>query len=157
MIILRYVGGSRSTKTFWANQTQYRFGGKRTRGYVAREDVDALKEQYPRQFVEEPRKPPSPPPLPSKAPEPEPPEPELTAGQEVQILITDELKDAQPPLTSLAGIGPALAQKLSDGGYDTIESIAAAVPGELSEVKGVTFSRAMTFIESAREACSANA
>lgn len=54
-------------------------------------------------------------------------------------------------LTDLPGVGPAVAQKLIESGYATIESIAVATPQELSAAVGISLPSAQKIIEAARE------
>ncbi len=55
-------------------------------------------------------------------------------------------------IEDLPGIGPTTAAKLKDGGYDTLESIATAMTGELSDIGGIGASTALKAINAAREA-----
>ncbi|MES3518142.1 MAG: DNA repair and recombination protein RadA [Natronomonas sp.] len=55
-------------------------------------------------------------------------------------------------LEDLPGVGPATAEKLTDNGYDSYQSIAVASPGELSNTADVGESSAHDIIQAAREA-----
>ncbi|MFQ6053049.1 MAG: helix-hairpin-helix domain-containing protein [Candidatus Bathyarchaeia archaeon] len=66
------------------------------------------------------------------------PEPEVPA---VTPLDVSEVK----------GIGGARAEKLKSAGYGTVESLAEAEPGRLSELTGISEKLTAKFIESAKE------
>jgi DNA repair protein RadA len=55
-------------------------------------------------------------------------------------------------LEDLPGVGPATAEKLTDNGYDSYQSIAVASPGELSNKADVGESSAADIINAARDA-----
>ncbi|QKY20136.1 DNA repair and recombination protein RadA [Halolamina sp. CBA1230] len=59
---------------------------------------------------------------------------------------------AEDDLESLPGVGPATADKLTDAGFDSYQSIAVASPGELSNSADVGDSTAADVINAAREA-----
>ena len=59
---------------------------------------------------------------------------------------------AEDDLESLPGVGPATADKLTDAGFDSFQSIAVASPGELSNSADVGDSTASDVINAAREA-----
>ncbi|NHX37308.1 MULTISPECIES: DNA repair and recombination protein RadA [Halolamina] len=59
---------------------------------------------------------------------------------------------AEDDLESLPGVGPATADKLTDAGFDSFQSIAVASPGELSNSADVGDSTAADVINAAREA-----
>jgi len=54
-------------------------------------------------------------------------------------------------LEDLPGVGPAIAEKLREAGYTTIEAIAVASPQELSAVAEIGESKAMQIITAARK------
>ncbi len=55
-------------------------------------------------------------------------------------------------LEELEGVGPAIAEKLREAGYDSIESLAVATTGELMEAAEIGSKMAAKVINSAREA-----
>lgn len=55
-------------------------------------------------------------------------------------------------LEDLDGVGPAIAEKLRDAGYDSIESLAVATTGELMDAAEVGMKVAIRVINSARDA-----
>ncbi len=55
-------------------------------------------------------------------------------------------------LETLPGVGPATADKLSDAGYDSFQSLAVASPSELSNTADVGESTASDIVRAAREA-----
>ncbi|QLD89888.1 DNA repair and recombination protein RadA [Natronomonas salina] len=59
---------------------------------------------------------------------------------------------ATADLEDLPGVGPATAEKLSENGYDSYQSLAVASPGELSNTADVGESNANDIIQAAREA-----
>jgi len=61
---------------------------------------------------------------------------------------------AEGPLEieDLPGVGPSTADKLREGGYLSVESIATASPAELSEISEISESTAKKIIKAAREA-----
>jgi DNA repair protein RadA len=59
---------------------------------------------------------------------------------------------AEDDLESLPGVGPATADKLTDNGFESYQSIAVASPGELSNTADVGESTAADVINAAREA-----
>ena len=59
---------------------------------------------------------------------------------------------ANADLESLPGVGPATAEKLSDNGYDSFQSLAVAGPGELSASADIGESTAAEIVNAAREA-----
>lgn len=58
---------------------------------------------------------------------------------------------APPDVTKLPGVGPAIAEKLKEAGYDDILTIAVASPGELAEACEVGEGTAQKIINSARK------
>ena len=58
---------------------------------------------------------------------------------------------AKPDLESLPGVGPATAEKLSESGYDSFQSLAVAGPGELSASADIGESTAADIVQAARE------
>ncbi|WP_416838273.1 DNA repair and recombination protein RadA [Haloferax sp. DFSO52] len=59
---------------------------------------------------------------------------------------------AEDDLESLPGVGPATADKLTDTGYDSYQSIAVASPSELSNKADIGTSTASDIINAARKA-----
>ena len=55
-------------------------------------------------------------------------------------------------VTDLTGVGPSIADKLSDAGYDTLEAIGTQSPGELSGATGIGKDTCAKFIMEARKA-----
>ena len=55
-------------------------------------------------------------------------------------------------LEILPGVGPATAEKLSESGYDSFQSLAVAGPGELSAAADIGESTAGDIVQAAREA-----
>lgn len=55
-------------------------------------------------------------------------------------------------LEELDGVGPAIAEKLYEAGYDSIESLAVSTTGELMEAVGLGMRGAVKIINSARNA-----
>lgn len=55
-------------------------------------------------------------------------------------------------LEDLPGVGPAIAEKLKESGFNTIESVAVASPGELATTADIGESTAAKIINAAREA-----
>lgn len=49
-------------------------------------------------------------------------------------------------VTDIKGIGPAMSDKLSENGYESVEDIAQADPDEMSEINGVTTDRALEYM-----------
>ncbi|WP_266079045.1 DNA repair and recombination protein RadA [Haladaptatus caseinilyticus] len=58
---------------------------------------------------------------------------------------------ADVDLETLPGVGPATAEKLSDAGFDSYQSLAVASPGELSNTADVGESTAADIIQAARK------
>jgi DNA repair protein RadA len=54
-------------------------------------------------------------------------------------------------IEDLPGVGPSTADKLREGGYLSVESIATASPAELSEISEISESTAKKIIKAARE------
>jgi hypothetical protein len=71
----------------------------------------------------------------------------------------EETDDEQGPeeegepydLQDIYGVGPVTAKKLYDGGYESVEDIAAAEPSELSERCGLSIGKAESIIDSAND------
>ncbi len=63
-----------------------------------------------------------------------------------------EEKALKKEVSDLPGVGPAVAAKLKDAHYDSLESIAMAHPIELTEVAGLGDGTAYKIINAAREA-----
>lgn len=79
---------------------------------------------------------------------------EITEQEEEKVEIPiEESKPVkeEPDVTSLPGIGPATAEKLKEGGFDTLMAIAVATPGLIVDASGVSESVARKMINSARE------
>jgi len=57
----------------------------------------------------------------------------------------------EPTLDQLPGVGPATAEKLVGGGFDTVIAIAVATPGELTDASGVSEAAARKMIQAARQ------
>ncbi|MEM2874711.1 MAG: DNA repair and recombination protein RadA [Candidatus Hadarchaeales archaeon] len=57
-----------------------------------------------------------------------------------------------PEIEELDGVGPAIAEKLRQAGYDSVESIAVATTGELMEATEIGMRAAVKIINAAREA-----
>jgi DNA repair protein RadA len=55
-------------------------------------------------------------------------------------------------VTDLTGVGPSIADKLNDAGYDTLEAIGTQSPGELSSATGIGKDTCTKFIIEARKA-----
>ncbi len=55
-------------------------------------------------------------------------------------------------IEDLPGIGPTTAEKLKASGYETLDSIAVAVPGDLAEVSGMSLEAAKKAVETAKQA-----
>ncbi len=66
--------------------------------------------------------------------------------------MTQQLMTIQEPsINELPGVGPATAEKLAAGGFDTVMGIAVATPGELTDASGVSESAARKMIQAARQ------
>ncbi len=67
----------------------------------------------------------------------------------------DELDEAEAfeevDLTTLSGVGPTIAKRLTEAGFTTLESIALTSPAELSAAAGIPMSTASKIIASARK------
>lgn len=55
-------------------------------------------------------------------------------------------------LEDLPGIGPTIAQKLRDAGYDTLDKIATALPSDLCDISGLKPDAAKQAVEAAKQA-----
>ncbi|MBW2964637.1 DNA repair and recombination protein RadA [Candidatus Woesearchaeota archaeon] len=62
----------------------------------------------------------------------------------------EEVKEKEPDLYDLPGVGAATAEKLKECGYDSVMSIAVASPGKLIEDAGVSEPVARKMINAAR-------
>ncbi len=62
-----------------------------------------------------------------------------------------EVEGKMLDLEDLPGVGPAIAEKLREAGYTTIEAVAVASPQELSAVAEIGESKAMQIIAAARK------
>ena len=62
-----------------------------------------------------------------------------------------KLEKKQLSFEDLPGVGAATAEKLKEGGFDTMLAIAVASPGELTEVAGLTEATARKIIKAARD------
>ncbi len=56
------------------------------------------------------------------------------------------------PLTSIKGIGPALAERMAAAGYDTVDKVADAASDALSQVQGLSEATAVKVIGAAQSA-----
>jgi len=65
-------------------------------------------------------------------------------------LVEEVSTENHTDLEELAGVGPTIAEKLSEGGYNSYEALAVASPKELSAATGVGESTAQKIILSAR-------
>ena len=52
----------------------------------------------------------------------------------------------------LPGVGPAIADKLREAGYDTLEAIGTQAPGTLSDATGIGKESCAKFVQEARKA-----
>ncbi|MBI5635401.1 DNA repair and recombination protein RadA [Candidatus Micrarchaeota archaeon] len=71
---------------------------------------------------------------------------------EMEALAMVEEKAVKKEVSDLPGVGPAVAAKLKDAHYDSLESIAMAHPIELTEVAGLGDGTAYKIINAARDA-----
>lgn len=55
-------------------------------------------------------------------------------------------------IEDLPGIGPTTAQKLKDRGFDTLDKVAAALPGDISDASGLSAEKAKEAVEAAKQA-----
>jgi len=60
---------------------------------------------------------------------------------------------SEPKIEDLPGIGAATAEKLREGGYDNLMSVAVSSPGELADAAGLGESVARKAINAARDLC----
>jgi len=67
-------------------------------------------------------------------------------AQELEVEPYDEFD-----LTTLEGVGPTIAKRLSEAGFTTLESIALTSPAELSAAAGIPASTAAKIIAAARK------
>lgn len=65
--------------------------------------------------------------------------------------MTEQMTVEEPTIDQLPGVGPATAEKLASGGFDTVMSIAVATPGELTDASGVSEAAARKMIQAARQ------
>lgn len=49
----------------------------------------------------------------------------------------ESVPDADHELTDLDGVGPAVAERLRDGGYDSVAALSTATPEDLEAVEGI--------------------
>jgi len=56
-----------------------------------------------------------------------------------------------PTVDTIDGIGPVFAQRLTEAGLGTVETLAEASPDRVAEAASVSAARARTWIELARE------
>ncbi|RME78357.1 DNA repair and recombination protein RadA [Candidatus Woesearchaeota archaeon] len=80
--------------------------------------------------------------------------PHIENEVEETIMVHNTNQEKEPQVTELPGVGPATAEKLVEGGFDTVLSIAVASPGQLVEAAGVSESAARKMINAARDAMS---
>ncbi len=77
------------------------------------------------------------------------------AQEEPESPPFDELDEAEAfeevDLTTLSGVGPTIAKRLTEAGFTTLESIALTSPAELSAAAGIPMSTASKIIASARK------
>ena len=52
----------------------------------------------------------------------------------------------------LPGVGPAIAEKLREAGYDTLEAVGTQAPGTLSDATGIGKESCAKFVNEARKA-----
>ncbi len=74
--------------------------------------------------------------------------------EQIQEEVMPEEKQVKKKIElieDLPGVGPATAEKLKDGGFDTMLSLAVASPSELVEAGGLTEATARKVIKAARE------
>ncbi|HDI86641.1 MAG TPA: hypothetical protein ENF83_04465, partial [Candidatus Korarchaeota archaeon] len=68
------------------------------------------------------------------------------AQEEPESPPFDELDEAEAfeevDLTTLSGVGPTIAKRLTEAGFTTLESIALTSPAELSAAAGIPMSTA---------------
>ena len=74
---------------------------------------------------------------------------ELSAGEDLQELGVEPYDEFD--LTTLEGVGPTIAKRLSEAGFTTLESIALTSPAELSAAAGIPASAATKIIAAARK------
>ncbi len=74
---------------------------------------------------------------------------ELSAGEDLQELGVEPYDEFD--LTTLEGVGPTIAKRLSEAGFTTLESIALTSPAELSAAAGIPASTATKIIAAARK------
>lgn len=72
-----------------------------------------------------------------------------------EVMAEDKAKKTKiESVEELPGVGPATAEKLKDSGYDTLLSLAVALPSELVEAGGLTEATARKIIKAARDTMS---
>lgn len=87
---------------------------------------------------------------PESEPEPEAePEPTTAVDEGVAESPPDTDTDADAPVQSISGIGPAYAEQLSSAGVETVGELAAADPAELAEATGLGEARVSSWVEQA--------
>ncbi|MHA1131896.1 MAG: helix-hairpin-helix domain-containing protein, partial [Candidatus Helarchaeota archaeon] len=74
-------------------------------------------------------------------------EEEISGISDEQIEIN---KGAAGNLEDLTGVGPTIAEKLREGGYNTFESLSVASPKEIAATTGIGEATAQKIIMSAR-------
>ncbi|MFC3616697.1 helix-hairpin-helix domain-containing protein [Lutimaribacter marinistellae] len=55
------------------------------------------------------------------------------------------------PVSKISGVGPALARRLTEAGFDTAEAVAATTPQALSAAQGIGGARAPAIIAAAQQ------
>ncbi|HZD22611.1 MAG TPA: helix-hairpin-helix domain-containing protein [Acidimicrobiia bacterium] len=60
-------------------------------------------------------------------------------------------KDPSPPVTSIEGIGPVFAQRLTDAGISDVAALAGSSPDRVAEAASVSAARARSWIELANQ------
>ncbi len=75
---------------------------------------------------------------------------ESEADEDVNIDLKNIKQTKDMSLSSLPGVGPATAEKLSQSGFDNLMAIAVATVGEIVEATGLTENAARKVIQAAR-------
>lgn len=80
--------------------------------------------------------------------------PHIENELEDTVMVIEKEPQKEVKVTELPGVGPATAEKLIEGGFDTVLAIAVATPGQLADAAGVTESASRKMINAARDAMS---